>query len=469
MSEFLRFVLSELRRYSVLVLLACIAVLSVCGVIHVLYKRKYGADRKFPWKKVFLPLIFACYLLAVIFATNMRASGVYRQVNLHLFRAWREAWNDFSAKNWANVLLNIAMFGPMGFLLPLLGRMFRRWYVTLPLGFCVSAAIELVQLAFIRGVCDVDDLFCNTLGCAIGYFVVMSFLSAFGEKGKRLKLVLAYGLVALASVGAIGSIFVSYQVREFGNLPDAAAYTIDTKTVHWSLECSFPEMGETAAVYRTQTRSKEACDAFAEEFRRIIPTDFDDISYYQEAAYYMNHGSDNGAHFLYVHYLDQGYEYSAIYDDDPVWLDGDRDAILNSLEKYPIQIPEGAEFTVEGEGWHSFEAEKIVKGTVLYDGKLRVRVAEDGSVQEIENSLLSYSYYSDEEVLSPEEAYGRLCAGKFRDGDFFEMKNPSKLSVVSCALEYRVDTKGFYQPVYVFELRSPDGDYQSRAVIPALK
>jgi hypothetical protein len=228
-------------------------------------------------------------------------------------------------------------------------------------------------------------------------------------------------------------------------------------------------MNQTAAVYQTQTRSKDDCDAFAEAFRKLIPTVFEDISYYQEAAYYMDHGNGDGAHFLFVHYLDQGYEYSAIYDEEPVWTDADRETTLKALEKYPIQIPESVVYTVDGDGWHSFTVDQIVDGTILFDGMVRVRIAEDGSVREIENSLLSYSYYSDAAVISPVEAYRRLCAGKFRDGDFFEMKKPEKISVISCVLEYRVDTKGFYQPVYVFNLASPDGDYQSSAMIPALK
>lgn len=469
MSEFLRYVLWELRRYSVLLILAGVAVTAVIGVIYFINKRKYGPEWHFPWKKVILPLIFACYLLMVIFATNMRVSGSYRQVNLHLFRAWREAWNDFSTKNWANVLLNIAMFMPLGFLLPLLSRIFRKWYVTIPAGALFSGLIELVQLIFMRGICDVDDLLCNTLGCAIGYFVIMTALSACGEKGKRIKSVLIYGFLTLISAGAIGSVFVTYQIREFGNLPDAAAYALETKDTHWVLSCTFPEVQESAPVYQTQPRSKEDCDAFADWFSKCVPTVFEDISYYQEAAYYMDHGNGDGAHFLYAHYLDQGYEYTAIYDDEPVWTDTDRETVLAALEKFALEIPESAEFTVEGDGWYRFTVDQLLEDEVLFDGMLRVRVAGDGSVREIENSLLSFSYYADAEVISPEEAYIKLCDGEFRDEDFFEMKNPSQIMVLSCDLEYRVDTKGFYQPVYVFDLASPDGDYQCSAMIPALK
>ena len=469
MSEFVKYVLWELKRYFPLVLLGGLCVLAALWIPVYYRRRKHGTKAEFPWKKALLIICFVGYLLMVLFATTFRTSGIRRQVNPHLFRAWREALNLWSQQRWLNVLLNIGMFVPMGFLLPLISGKCRKWYVTIPVGFAVSGSIELIQLAAMRGVCDVDDLFCNTLGCVMGYFAVMVFLSAQNEKGKRLKPALAYTGLTLIALGAVGSVFLSYHMQEFGNLPDAPAYTIDTKGVVWSLECGFPEMRPKAPVYQAKPRSRAECDAFSEEFKKIIPTVFEDISYYQEAAYYMDHGNGDGAHFLFVNYLDQGYEYTAIYDDEPVWGKFDRETVLKLLEKYPLQIPETAEFTAEEEGWHQFSLARQIIGTELFDGTLRVRIAQDGSVREIENGLLSYVYYGDGDVISPEEAYARLCAGKFQNGDFFEMKNPSQLMVLSCDLEYRVDTKGFYQPVYIFAVQSPDGDYQSRILIPALK
>ena len=469
MSEFLRYVLWELRRYSVLALLAGIFVLALFCIVRAVFRRKYGPERKFPWTKLILPLIFVGYLALVLFVTNFRTSGMHREVNLHLFRAWREALNNFSQHRWLNVLLNIAMFCPFGFLLPILNRKFRTWCVTIPAGFGFSLVIELLQLLFARGIFDVDDLFCNTLGGMIGFFGGMAILSCGNGKGRRWKPLLGYFCLTLISLVAVGSVFFVYHVKEFGNLPQAAAYRVNTRDTVWTLECALPEACETAAVYQTQTRSKADCDAFAEAFKRMIPTEFEDIRYYQEAAYYMDHGNGNGAHFLFVHYLDQGYEYTAIYDDEPMWAVADRETVLKALEKYSLLIPETAEFTVEADGWHSFTVNRAVVAALLQEGVLRVRIAGDGSVREIENGLLSYTYYRDVAVISPKEALERLQAGEFNDEGYFEHKEPAQVSILSCAMEYRVDTKGFYQPVYVFAVQSSDGDYQSRLLIPAFK
>lgn len=469
MSEFLRYVLWELRRYSFLVLFAGLLALMVLWVVRFFYKRKYGVDRPFPWKRAMLMLAFGGYIAIVFFVTNFRTSGMVREVNLHLFRAWREALNNFSQHRWLNVLLNIAMFCPFGFLLPIIWRKLRKWYLSIPAGLAFSVLLEALQLIFSRGVFDVDDLFCNTLGAMIGYFIVMVILSGCNEKGKRWKPVLAFSCLTLISLGGIGSVFLTYHTKEFGNLPQAPVYTVDTAGTDWNVECELPAAKETVAAYRIQTRTTEDCDAFAEAFKLIIPTEFEDISYYQEAAYYMDHGSGDGAHFLFVHYLDQGYEYTAIYDDEPVWTNADRETVLKALEKYPLRIPDSAEFLAEGDGWYSFTIHQMADEDLLFDGILRVRYAQDGSIREIENNLLSYSYYRDVEVISPEEALKRLKAGKFNDEGYYEYWNPSQVSILSCCLEYSVDTKGFYQPVYIFDVASPDGDYRSSILIPALK
>ena len=65
---------------------------------------------------------------------------------------------------------NLALFVPLGFLLPLLAPWFDRLWRTVAAGFVVSTAIELSQVAF-PGVRrpDVNDVLMNTLGAAVGF------------------------------------------------------------------------------------------------------------------------------------------------------------------------------------------------------------------------------------------------------------------------------------------------------------
>lgn len=470
MSEYLRYVLYELKNSLVLVLLAGVLAVFVLVTAYFIHKYKFKGEKAFPWARIFLWLVFLGYLLIVIYATMLRWSGFFhREWNFHLFRAWREAWNNFSVKNWANVLLNVAMFMPMGFLLPLLGKRLRKWYATIPVGFAASLAIELFQLAAGRGICDVDDLFCNVLGAVIGYFLIMTVLSLFREKGKRAKHTLIYGSLSLVCCMGVCSIFLAYQLQEYGNLPDAAAFISNTQGTAWQLDCQLPEVGTEAPVYRTQTRSKEACDAFAEDFRKRIGIEYTTISYYQEAAYYMDQsGDENGSHFLFVSYLDPSYKYSCSRGDNPVWQDADRLAVEAALSHLPVWIPDYAEFTVEGDGWHSFTADRHIDGSVMVDGTLRCRYANDGTVRKLEYNLLSYTYYDTVRICSPQSAYDKMCSGEFGDGGYFESIRPELVRVISCTLGYAIDTKGIYQPVYYFEVMSPDGSYAYRIMIPGM-
>ncbi|QPQ37653.1 VanZ family protein [Lysinibacillus sp. JNUCC-52] len=68
-----------------------------------------------------------------------------------------------------NLLGNLLIFTPMGFLLPLLSKRFRKAWVIICIGFFSSLAVETVQFIFTVGSADVDDLILNTLGAWFGY------------------------------------------------------------------------------------------------------------------------------------------------------------------------------------------------------------------------------------------------------------------------------------------------------------
>lgn len=474
MNSFIQYVLYELRNSIALIIPAGILAAIVILVSYLLFKKKYKGDKKFPFGRIFLYLLFVGYLLIVVYATFLRGYGGYRrELNLHLFRAWREAWNNFSAKNWLNVLLNIAMFVPLGILLPLLGKKLRKWYLTIPAGFAVSLVIELLQLWLGRGICDVDDLFCNTLGAMTGYFAIMTILSLFAQKGQRLKPAISYGSLALASILAVCSVFFVYELKEYGNLPNAASYRTDTGNVTWTVDCELSDEDSTAQVYQTQIRTLADCDSFAADFMKTVGASEYDITYYQEAAYYMDHSvsrdGNDGSHFLFVDYLDTSYEYSCGFADEEVWVDGDRETVEAALAVFPVMLPDFAEFSVEGDGWHSFSVSQYIDGATMTDGVLRCRLEADGTVRKIENELLTYTYHKEEKILTPADAFEKITHGDYFDMNRIVHYSPNEVILRSYQLGYKIDTKGFYQPVYYFHLESPDGKYQTDIMIPAMK
>lgn len=67
-----------------------------------------------------------------------------------------------------NSILNVALFVPLGLLLPCLWARFRKFGRTLLFGFGLSLAVELGQL-LTRRATDVNDLITNVLGTAVGF------------------------------------------------------------------------------------------------------------------------------------------------------------------------------------------------------------------------------------------------------------------------------------------------------------
>ena len=68
----------------------------------------------------------------------------------------------------AEVVLNVLMFIPIGFFS---GIVINNANIVkgIGLGCLLSLSIEIFQLLTMRGVCNIDDVIHNTIGCAIGY------------------------------------------------------------------------------------------------------------------------------------------------------------------------------------------------------------------------------------------------------------------------------------------------------------
>ena len=75
-------------------------------------------------------------------------------------------------------ILNIIMFAPLGFLLPLIWKQCRKLSSTVLLGFQFSLMIELLQL-FNRRATDVDDLMMNTVGALVGFLIWLLYQKLF--------------------------------------------------------------------------------------------------------------------------------------------------------------------------------------------------------------------------------------------------------------------------------------------------
>ena len=96
------------------------------------------------------------------------------RVNLVPFLVFRQTAEMFRSDHLSyfliNLLGNVLIFVPLGLLPPLLWKGMERFWKVLVLGCGLSVFIETAQLLLPRGT-DIDDVWLNTLGAALGYGV----------------------------------------------------------------------------------------------------------------------------------------------------------------------------------------------------------------------------------------------------------------------------------------------------------
>ncbi len=376
--------------------------------------------RPISWGKV-IAFALLCGWLTAMLGLTLRRMGIggigAMGYNFHLFRAFREAWNEFSLQVWLNPLLNTAMFLPLGVLLPLLWRPFRRWHAALAAGLGLSLAVEVVQYVGALGMADVDDLFCNALGTMVGWCLCMMVLNLIE---KRPALAGACAALPVLAAAVLGGTFAVYYLQPYGNLADAPVYDADLSGAAWTLDCKLPSVGETAGVYRLGAYDRAACDAFAYGFAQRLGVDTEsrppeyyfDADYYDGTSMYSNHSD----FFLKVELADRSFRYDR-YRHDEHYGELPEAALREKLAAFDIDVPDHVTFGYEGDGWHKFEASGDVKGDALTTGILRCRVTDAGEIVEIENSLALCELAKQEAVLSPEEAYQRLRKGRCSDNE----------------------------------------------------
>ncbi|WP_335436989.1 VanZ family protein [Neobacillus niacini] len=93
----------------------------------------------------------------------------FKTINLFLFEA-----NDVH-NSVKNLLGNIIVFVPFGFLLPMVFSRLTKFLSVIFLSFAISLLFEVTQLLFRLGSFDVDDLILNTAGSGIGFLLFRLF------------------------------------------------------------------------------------------------------------------------------------------------------------------------------------------------------------------------------------------------------------------------------------------------------
>ena len=167
--------MTELRVYTnsvvssvpILVFLGLLTVLSI-GFVLLLWRKGLRDGLRYSTRLLLAEWVFLVLCFSVLF----RESGDDYRFNLIPLSSYFDyAENSYLKEMAAINTLNVVMFVPVGLLL---GCAFRQmtWWKALAIGAGMSAAIEVLQFIFKRGLCETDDVIHNVVGCMIGYGVV---------------------------------------------------------------------------------------------------------------------------------------------------------------------------------------------------------------------------------------------------------------------------------------------------------
>lgn len=131
-------------------------------------------------------VFFLAYCALVVFATLYSRVGSWQTgIQMTPFLRVSEAVQMGDYELMGHDALNIAMFVPLGLLIPLMNRrVFDKLSYAVLFGMIASTTIETVQMLTHLGMFDIDDIIANVLGAVIGYVLCSLYLKMVGRSAR---------------------------------------------------------------------------------------------------------------------------------------------------------------------------------------------------------------------------------------------------------------------------------------------
>lgn len=170
--------MKELVQNILLDLYPLLCVFLPCIIYQSYLIKKRGLLEKIQKKNLVIHLIWTCIFIFYLYnALSVASVGTIWDIGKFgdIIRPEEISLIPFQSDGYLTYILNIIMFMPLGFLLPLLWNKYRKIPALVCTGLGFSLIIELSQLLN-RRVTDIDDLLMNTLGALIG-FIIWKLLS----------------------------------------------------------------------------------------------------------------------------------------------------------------------------------------------------------------------------------------------------------------------------------------------------
>lgn len=452
----------------------------------IIYKKIMKGTKTVKKRQLLLYALSIGYVVIIIGATflsRMQDSIIYNEgFHFSLFSSYREAYHNIDANMmkdtlFRNLILNIMLFIPVGFLIPFYSDKLKKMYRVVLIGFFATVTIELTQHFYDYGVFEIDDVFNNTLGTLLGYCCFMIFYKL--KNKENWKKIIGYITPFILTVGTFIGIFVTYQVQEFGNFTFEHNYKINMNNVNVQSKIELSKERSNKSVYHIKTLSKDETRPIAENLFDKLDKKIDEDEIMVEQthiAYYTpgRHGDENvdTVYHMIINYVGGSYSWhggnNVKFEDGEVKFlskikDASREEIEKALLKYGIQVPENSTFELNKKDQYVFSVDMQEQGDKLIDGQIKCEYYENKLLTSVYNEILTYDKVSEKEIISEDEAYQEIL-----DGKFMYWEDVKSISIKNVELEYMLDSKGYYVPIYNFAA-SINGSGKGNIRIKAIK
>lgn len=416
-------------------------------------------------KKICLYSILITYFLMlsyVVFWRGADQGGEYT-FNFKVFDSLRYAWYTGNRMEWRNIILNIILFVPFGFFIPICFQRFRRVLYILILCIMTTSIIEWTQCLLKIGVFQVDDIINNTLGGIIGFGFYMCLYAMYFQKCKR-KTILISLMPFTLTVLFFFSIWIVYDKQPYGNLGLSYYDDIDVKNIKVNNEKGLDSTNSKAYILDVGVNSTvEDIEILVNALgmsnsSKTVSSDNQDISY---------RSSDNSKTLVYS--TKDGWFYYSCEDGrevdrNDVYDMDDEGKIRSILKELNIEVPDFAVYQSPEKGVYLFTIDEPECFENLIGGRVVCELYKDGTLKYLTYEIYEYDILEQVDTLSTSEVVNQLYEGKFYLG---KSKLINDLEIRNITLSYVVDTKGYFQPIYIISVNIDN--VPSELKIPAAK
>jgi glycopeptide antibiotics resistance protein/uncharacterized protein (DUF1778 family) len=440
--------LSPILKFVVPTFLIVAIVLSYTHKIFKQYDRDVSRLYRF-----LLYIISFAYSILIFYITflyrNYNNEYEARQIILAPLSSYRLAWYSYSSSEWCNIIINILMFIPFGFLIPLYNRKFRSLIYVVISTLFLTTTIELAQLITRKGIFEIDDLINNMLGAIIGYGLILFILNILDKKKLRSTV---YLVPSIATIILFFVIQFSYNSQSIGNLSCTYSYKVDMSKVEIQSRYNTEHLEKNNlpiyqnAHFEDMEYGKELMSRFQKELRLPVENtpEFDTKNITIDGEYLLDYNIQNGQ-LLYNSYLDK---------DKEIVMISESDARVNDLSNRLLKIYHSdlvdSAVNLEGNKENDFvlNISKEKTSDEILEGQMSFSLDNNLKIHYLESNIKLNKYVKNISIISLDEAFSRLRDGQFKTFPAFEKGD--KLSITDYKIEYTYDSKGFYRPVYLF-------------------